>query len=60
MDDAAYHWGHNQPRTGAGHMNLDFITFNINPSTHAQYKEVADTIPALDAWRKSYGHGHAE
>jgi hypothetical protein len=42
MDDAAYHWGHNQPRTGAGHMNLDFITFNINPSTHAQYKEVAE------------------
>jgi hypothetical protein len=23
-------------------MNLDFITFNINPSTHAQYKEVAE------------------
>jgi hypothetical protein len=42
MDDAAYHWGHNQPRTSAGHMNLDFITFNINPSTHAQYKEVAE------------------
>ncbi len=42
MDDAAYHWGHNQPRTGAGHMNLDFITFNINPATHAQYKEVAE------------------
>jgi hypothetical protein len=42
MDDAAYHWGHNQPRTGAGHMNLDFITFNINPTTHAQYKEVAE------------------
>ena len=42
MDDAAYHWGHNQPRTGAGHMNMDFITFNINSSTHAQYREVAE------------------
>ena len=42
MDDAAYHWGHNQPRTGAGHMNMDFITFNINSSTHVQYREVAE------------------
>jgi len=42
MDDAAYHWGHNQPRTSAGEMNLDFITFNINPSTAPQYKEVAE------------------
>ena len=42
MDDAAYHWGHNQPRTGAGHMNMDFITFNINIATEAQYREVAE------------------
>lgn len=42
MDDAAYHWGHDQPRTGAGHMNMDFITFNINSTSHAQYREVAE------------------
>jgi len=41
--DDAYHWGHNQARTGAGHMNMDFITFNVNPASHAQYREVAES-----------------
>jgi len=42
MSDDAFHWGHNQARTGAGHMNMDYITFNLNPTNHAQYREVAE------------------
>ncbi|GEO06007.1 hypothetical protein AAE02nite_36710 [Adhaeribacter aerolatus] len=42
MNDEAYHWGHNQARADAGNINLDYITFNINNSRHAQYKEVAE------------------
>ena len=60
MDDAAYHWGHNQPRTGAGHMNLDFITFNINPINTCSIQRSSRAILALDAWSKSNGHGNVE
>jgi len=41
MNDDAYHWGHNQARMNAGQMNLDFVTFGINSTRHAQYLEVA-------------------
>jgi endoglucanase len=42
LADDAYHWGHNQVRTAAGHLNMDYITFGLNASRHAQYKEVAE------------------
>ena len=42
MNDDAFHWGHNQARANAGEMNLDYITFGLNPSNHAQYREVAE------------------
>ncbi len=42
MDDAAYHWGHNQARANAGQMNLDQVTFGLNPARHALYRETAE------------------
>jgi hypothetical protein len=42
MNDETYHWGHNEARTNAGSMNLDFVTFNLNSTKHAQYTEVAE------------------
>lgn len=42
MEDAAYHWGHNQARTSAGLMNMDFVSFNINSTSAARYREVAE------------------
>lgn len=42
MGDDTYHWGHNQVRTNAGIMNLDYITFGLNTTKHEQYKEVAE------------------
>ncbi|WP_066406688.1 glycoside hydrolase family 9 protein [Flavisolibacter tropicus] len=42
MGDDTYHWGHNQVRTNAGIMNLDYITFGLNTTKHQQYKEVAE------------------
>jgi len=42
MENDAFHWGHNQARSGAGHMNMDFITFNINASNHSKYRNVAE------------------
>lgn len=42
LNDEAYHWGHNQARADAGTLNLNYITFDINPTKHAQYKEVAE------------------
>ncbi|MFZ9661646.1 MAG: glycoside hydrolase family 9 protein, partial [Chitinophagaceae bacterium] len=40
--DDAYHWGHNQARTSAGLLNMDFVTFNINTSSQSRYREVAE------------------
>jgi endoglucanase len=42
MGDDTYHWGHNQVRTNAGIMNLDYITFGLNTTKHQQYKEIAE------------------
>lgn len=42
MNDDAYHWGHNQARTSAGLMNMDFVTFNINSASAGRYREVAE------------------
>jgi hypothetical protein len=42
MDDAAFHWGHNQVRANAGNTNLDYVTFNINTDRAKLYKEVAE------------------
>lgn len=42
IGDDAYHWGHNQVRTNAGITNLDYVTFGLNTTKHAQYKEVAE------------------
>lgn len=42
LDDDAHHWGSNQVRTAAGHLNLDFITFGLNTTKHEQYREVAE------------------
>jgi endoglucanase len=42
MADAQYHWGSNQPKTNSGLGNLDFVTFNINTSNAALYKEIAE------------------
>jgi chitodextrinase len=42
MENDAFHWGHNQARSGAGHMNMDFITFNINTINHSKYRNVAE------------------
>jgi endoglucanase len=42
MADAQHHWGSNQVRANSGILNLDFVTFNLNPSSHAQYREVAE------------------
>ncbi|RPD47267.1 glycoside hydrolase family 9 protein [Paracnuella aquatica] len=42
MNDETYHWGHNEARTNAGSMNLDYITFNLNETKHPQYQEVAE------------------
>lgn len=42
LGDDAHHWGSNQVRTAAGHMNLDYVTFGLNPTHHALYREVAE------------------
>ncbi|MEO5582683.1 MAG: glycoside hydrolase family 9 protein, partial [Saprospiraceae bacterium] len=42
MGDDTYHWGHNQTHTNAGNQNLDYISFNLNASNHALYKETAE------------------
>jgi hypothetical protein len=40
--DSEYGWGSNQVASDCGNINLDFITFNINSTEHAQYSEVAE------------------
>ncbi len=42
MPDSQHHWGSNQVRSNGGALNLDFITFNINPASQTQYREVAE------------------
>jgi hypothetical protein len=42
LGDDAHHWGSNQVRTAAGHMNMDYVTFGLNSTRHAQYREVAE------------------
>lgn len=42
MGDDTYHWGHNQTHTNAGNQNMDYISFNLNTSNHALYKETAE------------------
>ncbi len=39
--DGEYGWGSNHVGSDCGNINLDFVTFNVNPNNHAQYKEVA-------------------
>ncbi len=42
MADAQHHWGSNQVRANCGILNLDFVSFNLNPTNHAQYRETAE------------------
>lgn len=42
MDDWAHHWGSNLVRSNCGTLNLDYVTFGINPGQVAQYREVAE------------------
>lgn len=42
LADAQFHWGHNQARATAGNVNLDFVSFNINPASAPLYREVAE------------------
>lgn len=42
LADGQYHWGHNLVHSNAGSQNLDFVTFNLNSTNHALYKEVAE------------------
>jgi endoglucanase len=42
LADAQFHWGHNQVRANTGNLNLDFVTFNINPAHALTYREVAE------------------
>lgn len=39
--DAQYHWGSNQVHSNCANMNLDFVTFDVNPNDKTLYKEVA-------------------
>ncbi|TAE28809.1 MAG: glycoside hydrolase [Cytophagales bacterium] len=41
MPDAQYHWGSSQVRANAGAANLDFVSFNVNSSNKALYRDVA-------------------
>ena len=41
MPDAQYHWGSNTVKANAGNHNLDFVTFNLNTSSQALYREIA-------------------
>ncbi|WP_085316563.1 glycoside hydrolase family 9 protein [Derxia lacustris] len=36
-----FSWGHNRTRANAGNLNLDFVAFNLNAGSAAQYSEVA-------------------
>ncbi len=42
MDDWAHHWGSNLVRSNCGTLNMDYVTFGINPGQAAQYREVAE------------------
>ncbi len=42
MDDWAHHWGSNLVRSNCGTLNMDFVTFNINPGQAAAYRETAE------------------
>ncbi|MDF7819489.1 glycoside hydrolase family 9 protein [Runella sp. MFBS21] len=42
MANDQHHWGSNQVRANCGLLSLDFVTFNVNTSNHAQYREVAE------------------
>lgn len=42
LPDSQYHWGHNQVRANAGNLNIDYITFGINPENSNLYREVAE------------------
>jgi hypothetical protein len=42
LPDAQFHWGHNQVRATTGNLNLDFITFAIDPARASLYREVAE------------------
>jgi hypothetical protein len=42
METDAYHWGHNEARSNAGQLNMDFITFNINTTNQSKYRIVAE------------------
>jgi len=40
LPDGQYHWGSNEVKGNAGIHNFDFVTFNINATQHATYKEL--------------------
>ncbi|GAB4405966.1 MAG: hypothetical protein OHK0039_07320 [Bacteroidia bacterium] len=40
LEDWAHHWGSNQVRATAGNLNLDFVQFGINATSHDSYREV--------------------
>lgn len=42
MPDAQYGWSSNQVKANCGNINLDFITFKINPSFHPIYREISE------------------
>jgi hypothetical protein len=42
MPDAQFDWGSNSIKSAAGNANLDFITFNLNTTNHALYRETAE------------------